>query len=305
MRAISLFLVPIAYLSPTVAAWAFLVRSKVISEGASATFEITDDGGGFTFPYTMTVLKRVPNSNDEQVGLVLTSGNETTFYWTCNQPVGTFVRFRLMSAAQVNAATSDYYEIQPSAQATASSLSVLSVKSTSSLYAATQTAQGSSTSIALGTSATSTPSSASSRQAPVGAIVGAIVGGLLLLSALALVFWIRRRKRSRVDNQAMAQYDSSPHVTPFTDGQTAQTIIPPVGYAPHSNFEEDPPVYSPHNTETTSYFAGSDSGRTESSYRPPPSTGKSRYLSINHSFSLFYFSHNWAYGPAGYWISIL
>ncbi|KAG8763329.1 hypothetical protein FRC11_004761 [Ceratobasidium sp. 423] len=289
MRAISVLLVAIAYLSPTVAGWAFLVRSQVISEGASATFEITDDGGGFTFPYTMTVLKRVPNSNDQQVGLVLTSGNETTFYWTCNQPAGAYVRFRLMSAAQVNAATSDYYEIQastyhPSAQATASSLSVLSVQSTSSLYAKTQTARGSGTATASDTTATSSPSpsSASPGRAPVGAIVGAVIGGVLLLAILGIIaFWIRRRKRSSVDTQGMAQHDYNPHVTPFTHGQTTQTIIPPAGYVSQSNFEEEPPIYSPRDTETTTYFTGSGSGRTESSYRSPPLTGKSRYLPVN------------------------
>ncbi|CAE6395373.1 unnamed protein product [Rhizoctonia solani] len=272
----------IAYLLPSVAGWAFLVRSQVISEGASATFEITDDGGGFTFPYTMTVLKRVANSNDEQVGLVLTSGNETTFYWTCNQPAGTSVRFRLMSGAQVNAATSDYYEIQPSAQATASSLSVLSVQSTSSLYAKTQTTQGTGTASAPGATETSELSTAvSSKRISTGAIVGAIVGGILLLVALGIVaFMIRRRKRYSTNTQDMTQYDSAPHVTPFTHSQTTQTIIPPMGYVSQSNFEEEPPVYSPRDAGTTTYFTGSESGRSESSYRPSPSTGKSRYLPV-------------------------
>ncbi|CAE6535993.1 unnamed protein product [Rhizoctonia solani] len=286
MHAISVLLVAIAYFSPTVVGWAFLVRSKTISEGASATFEITDDGGGFTFPYTMTVLKRVPNSNDEQVGLVLTSGNETTFYWTCNQPAGAYVRFRLMSAAQVNAATSDYYEIQastyqPSAQATASSLSALSVQSTSSLYMKTQTTQGSGIATAPSTTASSSPSPASSGQTPVGAIVGAAIGGVLFLAVLGIIaFWIRRRKRSSVDTQGMVQHDYDPYVTPFTHGQTTQAI-PPAGYVSQSNFEEEPPVYSPHNTEATTYFTGSESGRTQSSYRSAPPTGKSRYLPVN------------------------
>ncbi|KAH7338838.1 hypothetical protein B0J17DRAFT_658674 [Rhizoctonia solani] len=269
-----LLLAAIAYLLPTVAGWAFLVRSEYISEGASATFEITDDGGGFTFPYTMTVLKRVANSNDEQVGLVLTSGNETTFYWTCNQPVGASVRFRLMSGAQVNAATSDYYQIQPSAQATASSLSVASVQSTSSLYAKTQTAQGSGTASAPGATGTSEVSPAvSSKRISNGAIVGAIVGGVSLLVVLGIVaFVIRRRKRYSTNTQDVVQYDSAPHTT--------QTIVPPMGYVSPSNFEEEPPVYSPRNDEATTYFTGSESGGTESSYRPSPSTGKSRYLPV-------------------------
>ncbi|CAE6343030.1 unnamed protein product [Rhizoctonia solani] len=282
MRAISLFVVAVAYLLPTVAGWAFLVRSQVISEGASATFEITDDGGGFTFPYTMTVLKRVSNSADEQVGLVLTNGNETTFYWTCNQPAGTFVRFKLMSGAQVNAATSDYYEIQASSQATALSLSSLSVQSTSSLYAKTQTTQGpSTTTVTPSTTATNEPSSTSSTT-PVGAIVGAIIGGVFLLAVLGLViFWMHRHKRSSSNPQGMLQYDPDPHVTPFTHGQMAQTIIPPAGYVSQSNFEEEPPVYSPHNTDTTTYFSGSESGMTESVYRPPRSAGKFQYLPVS------------------------
>ncbi|CAE6521321.1 unnamed protein product [Rhizoctonia solani] len=282
MRAISLFLIVIAYLFPTVAGWAFLVRSQAISEGASATFEITDDGGGFTFPYTMTVLKRASNSSDEQVGLVQTNGNETTFYWTCNQPAGASVRFRLMSAAQVNAATSKYYEIQPSAQATASSLSVLSVQSTSSLYAKTPATQASETATKPSATIIDDSSSVSSTKTPVGAIAGAIVGALLLLGVLGFVaFWMRRHRRSSTSTQGMIQYDPDPHVTPFTHGQTAHTVVPPAGYVSQSNFEEEPPVYSPHNTEATTYFTGSESGRTESSYRPPPSTGKSQYLPVN------------------------
>ncbi|KDN44839.1 hypothetical protein RSAG8_05312, partial [Rhizoctonia solani AG-8 WAC10335] len=93
-----------------------------------------------------------------------------------------------------------------------------------------------------------------------------------------VALWMRRHKRSSVDTQGMIQYDPDPHVTPFTYSQLAQTIIPPAGYVSQSNFEEDPPLYSPRNTETTTYFTGSESGRTESSFRPPPLTGKSRYL---------------------------
>ncbi|CAE6531046.1 unnamed protein product [Rhizoctonia solani] len=285
MHLVSLLFVAAAYLFPTVAGWAFLVRSQVISEGASATFEITDDGGGFTFPYTMTVLKRVTNSSDEQVGLVQTSGNETTFYWTCNQSAGTSVRFKLMSAAQVNAATSDYYEIQATKRSgyrvqlefAFCPLHVLLVRQNTNHrkigdhHSIRDTKQSA--------TATNEPSSAAT-QTPVGAIVGAIVGGVLLLVALGLVlFWMRRHKRPSA--QGMVQYDPDPHVTPFTHGQMAQTIIPPTGYVSQPNFDEEPPVYSPRDIENTTYFTGSESGRAESSYRPSPSTSKSRYLPVS------------------------
>ncbi|CAE6417257.1 unnamed protein product [Rhizoctonia solani] len=278
MRAVVLFLA-IAYLSPTVVGWAFLVRSYVITEGADASFEITDDGGGFTFPYSMTVLKRGSNSSEEEVGLVLTNGNETEFYWTCNQPAGSTLRFRVMSAARVNAATSKYYEVQPGIQAIASSLSAESVRSTSSLHAQTQSMQISGTAGASAT-ATNSPSN-SSNNTPVGAIVGATIGGMLLLIALgAVAFLVRRRKKSNPHAPGMVQYDPDPHVTPFTHGRAEQTIIPPAGYVSRSDIEEEPPVYSPRNPATTTYFTGSESGRTESSYRPPP-TGKARYIPVS------------------------
>ncbi|CAE6466419.1 unnamed protein product [Rhizoctonia solani] len=276
MRPVALFLA-IVYLSPTVAGWAFLVRSYVITEGADASFEITDDGGGFTFPYTMSVLKRGSNSSDEEVGFVLTNGNETEFYWTCNQPAGSNLRFRVMSGARVNAATSRYYEVQPGVRAIASSLSAESVRSTSSLHAQTQTTD---TAVASATT-TSTPSD-SSNKAPVGAIVGAIIGGVLLLFALGIIaFLVRRRKKSSADTQGMVHYNPHPHVTPFVHGQTEQTIVPPAGYVSHSNYDEEPPIYSPRNPEATTYFTGSESGRTEDSYRPPPPTGKARYLPVS------------------------
>ncbi|CEL56043.1 hypothetical protein RSOLAG1IB_07496 [Rhizoctonia solani AG-1 IB] len=271
MRVPVLFLA-IAYLSPTVAGWAFRVLSTVITEGADAFFEVTDDGGGFWFPYTMTVFKRGSNSSDEQVGLVLTNGNDTEFSWNCNQPAGSSLRFSLMSAARVNAARSGYYEVQPSFQAMASSLSAASIRSTS-LQGQTQTTATSAT-------ATSAPSD-SSNKAPVGAIVGAAISGVLLLVALgAIVFLVRRRKKSSADTQNMVQYDPHPHVTPFLDGRTEQTIVPPAGYVSYSNFEEEPPVYSPRTPEATTYYTGSESGRTESSYRPPLLSGKARYLPV-------------------------
>ncbi|CAE6334737.1 unnamed protein product [Rhizoctonia solani] len=255
MRVPVLFLA-IAYLSPTVAGWAFRVLSTVITEGADAFFEVTDDGGGFWFPYTMTVFKRGSNSSDEQVGLVLTNGNDTEFSWNCNQPAGSSLRFSLMSAARVNAARSGYYEVQ-----------------STSLQGQTQTTATSAT-------ATSAPSD-SSNKAPVGAIVGAAISGVLLLVALgAIVFLVRRRKKSSADTQNMVQYDPHPHVTPFLDGRTEQTIIPPAGYVSYSNFEEEPPVYSPRIPEATTYYTGSESGRTESSYRPPLLSGKARYLPV-------------------------
>ncbi|CCO30100.1 hypothetical protein BN14_04124 [Rhizoctonia solani AG-1 IB] len=252
MRVPVLFLA-IACLSPTVAGWAFRVLSTVITEGADAFFEVTDDGGGFWFPYTMTVFKRGSNSSDEQVGLVLTNGNDTEFSWNCNQPAGSSLRFSLMSAARVNAARSGYYEVQ-----------------STSLQGQTQTTATSAT-------ATSAPSD-SSNKAPVGAIVGArrIAAGRLG----AIVFLVRRRKKSSADTQNMVQYDPHPHVTPFLDGRTEQTIVPPAGYVSYSNFEEEPPVYSPRTPEATTYYTGSESGRTESSYRPPLLSGKARYLPV-------------------------
>ncbi|KAF8600907.1 hypothetical protein BDV93DRAFT_257760 [Ceratobasidium sp. AG-I] len=147
--------------------WGFSIRTTTFAEGALGEFEITnDDGGGYTFPYTMTVFKQAPDLSDEQVGIVY--ANKTVFEWWCNQPAGSNIWFRLMSAAAVNEATSRYYRVRPGAQATISSISTMSIASTAGLSQTSSSTQP--------TPDTESPSSlhSSPKGIPTGAIAGAV-----------------------------------------------------------------------------------------------------------------------------------
>ncbi|KAF8600906.1 hypothetical protein BDV93DRAFT_525154 [Ceratobasidium sp. AG-I] len=238
-----------------VVGWGFAILSTTFAEGATGSFQITNnDGGGYSFPYTMTVFKQVPNTSDEQVGIVY--ANETSFYWTCNQPAGSNIKFRLMSSANVNAATSRYYLVQPGAQATVSSISTMSVASTAK--------QGQTASSAEPTS-TGGPA-ASPKGVPTGVIVGAIIGAvMLLLLLLVIVVRVYRLRRSKPIHEETAQPDS---VTPFTYGPSHLPSAPLMGYVSHSNINEEPPVYSPPGAQSTGY-PGSVSYPSSSSYSDP------------------------------------
>lgn len=271
-------LVAITYLFGSVAGWGFL-PARSVAEGATATFQITNtDGGGYSFPYTMTVLKQVENSNDEQVGLVYT--NDTTFYWECNQAAGTSLRFRLVSKANVNAATSDYMTVQFGAQATASSLSLKSLASVTSKQDPTS-AQSSGTAAATQAAGND---QISQENVPVGAIVGGVVGGVLVV--LIIAFAIIRTRRARKSSYVPEVSQQEP-VTPFTYGHSPQQTVPPMGYVTYSSYpNEEPPVYSPHGTDAaTSYFTGPGSSTggamTEISETPPARRGKTGYAPVS------------------------
>lgn len=259
--------------------WGFAIQTTTFSEGAMGSFLITNsDGGGYSFPYTMTVFKQVTNSSDEQVGIVY--ANETSFSWTCNQPAGSNIRFRLMSSANVNAATSNYFLVHPGAQATASSISTMSVAST-----ARQGQTGSSS-----PEPTSTSGSASTvKGVPIGMIVGVIIGAvMLLLLLLAIIVRLYRLRKSKTTHEEPDQHNP---VTPFTYGASHLPTAPLMGYASHSNISEDPPIYSPPGTQPTTYPSSSSySDPYETSYGspsternepvPPIRSGKSRFAPV-------------------------
>ncbi|KAG9119628.1 hypothetical protein FRC07_005276 [Ceratobasidium sp. 392] len=231
LRSLGLCLTVVVNLVQVVLGWGFLPPRRV-QEGANATFQITNnDGGGFFYPYTMTVFKKVLGKPDEQVGLVYT--NESPFYWDCNQPAGTVLEFRLVSKANVNYATSGNMTVQPGAEAAASSISTQSVVSTASLFSKTA---------AQPTQTESGPQYGKANIST-GAIVGVTVAGVLLLILLLLIaWWAYRRRKSKVAPEADHNNDT---ITPFMHSQSHQRMLP-MGYVGgYATPSEEPPEYTP------------------------------------------------------------
>lgn len=73
---------------------------------------------------------------------------------------------------------------------------------------------------------------------------------MLLLLLLVIIIRAYRLRKSKPIHEAASQHDL---VTPFAYGPSHLSTAPLMGYASHSNINEEPPVYSPPGTQHTSY----------------------------------------------------
>ncbi|KAG8694571.1 hypothetical protein FRC08_008400 [Ceratobasidium sp. 394] len=254
---IALWLILTTNLAQVVMGWAFGLPPRGIIEGANAEFRVVDDGGGFFYPYTMTVLKKVLNQPNQQVGLVY--ANETPFYWDCNQPAGTVLEFRLVSKANVNVASSGNMTVRPGAEALASSISVQSVASTASLFSRTATGQATQTG-SNGDPSTGTPLGggaevSKAKGISTGAVVGVSIAGALLLITVLLFLWCLCRRRNSKSTQEAAH--PSDNITPFMQNQPHQ-LVPPTGHvSAYTHSYDEPPEYSPLSEPTNTQWGQS------------------------------------------------
>ncbi|QRV80382.1 Transmembrane alpha-helix domain [Ceratobasidium sp. AG-Ba] len=273
LRGLALGLVSLAHLIQVAMGWAFQVPPRIV-EGANAEFEVVDDGGGFYYPYTMTVLKKVLGQPAQQVGLVYT--DVATFYWDCNQPAGTVLEFRLVSKANVNVASSGNMTVLPGAQAAASSVSVQSVASTASLFSRTagsssitsqapQTGGSGTAQPSVFASATSGVRTENPKGVPVGVAVGVSIAGVVLLVALLFLIWRVRRLRQDKDIPEPA-FRHEESITPFMHGQPHQHT-PPLGYvSSYASPYEEPPEYAPPSQAPSSGNLSSLTGYPSTTY---------------------------------------
>ncbi|KAG9100948.1 hypothetical protein FS749_011456 [Ceratobasidium sp. UAMH 11750] len=196
----------------------------------------------------MTVIKKVLNQPNQQIGLVYT--NSTPFYWYCNQPAGTVLEFRLVSKANVNVASSGYnMTVQSDAGALASSISVQSVASMVSLFSRTATSQATPTGTYGYPWATSTPvgggseMSRDTKEVSASVVVGVgIAGALLLITLLFILWWVYRRGNPKSTQEPAHPSDN---IMSFMQNQPHQ-FVPPAGYvSAYTHSYQDPPQYPP------------------------------------------------------------
>ncbi|KAG8706568.1 hypothetical protein FRC08_000976 [Ceratobasidium sp. 394] len=246
--------------------WSFLTPLSVV-EGGHISFQlINNDGGGYNFPYTFTIYNN-GTGKDEQVNLQYVSA--TPFFWDNNQPVGAFLKFRIVDVNNF-VSTTDYVQVSPNP----TFVSSMSVQSTASVISLGSTLTRNTNSVSLTPAPTGIQTSTATAgpvKTNVGAIAGGVVGGVLILAtivAAAVLFLCRRRKRP--DQSAKVDLDEPipPFtVTPFTfdnntnvhssDGTISQggttAYAPtlqggPSSYAPseiYAGQHDAPPIYSP------------------------------------------------------------
>ncbi|KAG8680163.1 hypothetical protein FRC09_018438, partial [Ceratobasidium sp. 395] len=192
MRSFFWALVVVLGTCQTALGWSFLTPKSVVAHRSPTP--LTD----YQFPYTFTIYKNNTQGQDQQVNLQYVTA--TPFFWDNNQPVGASLKFRIVDANNF-VATTEYVPVLPnptfvssrSVQSTASAASVGStvVQNTNSVPQPTPI----STPTGIVTS-TATPSPVKTN---VGAIAGGVVGGVMILAtitAVAALFFYRRRKRS-------------------------------------------------------------------------------------------------------------
>ncbi|QRV94876.1 transmembrane protein [Ceratobasidium sp. AG-Ba] len=259
--------------------WAFGFP-KMVQEGAGARCEVLDDGGGYSFPYTMTVLKKVLGQPPEQVGLVYT--NEFVFYWDCNQPAGTVLEFRLVSKSSINVASSGNITVRPGAEASASIISVQSIAVVDVSFdwgrVNSQTIQtGSSGAIQSSAlaSATSGVGTETLKGVPVSVVVGVSIAGFVLLVAIIFLIWRMRRLRQDRHAREPVFLDESP-ITPFMHHQPDQHT-PPIGYvSSYASPQEEPPEYAPPSQTPSSWCPSTSTGYPSTTYPSTSSPSEGR-----------------------------
>lgn len=291
MTLLTLLLVALGFCH-RVAAWGLLAPVHV-QERQHVQVELTnDDGGGYNWPYEFEVWKNVSGKDDERIHLQ--EVRATPIFWDNNQPVGTFIRFRIKDVNNFVSGT-EFVQVERDPSISISSVSMLSTASAASVRS-TATVTTSTTSTPTTTTWTSATEMASAAASPgptsvdtnTGAIAGGVVGGVLLLAAItiALIFFLRRRK-SKPQMEEIDILNEPTAATPFIyedpyRTRTDQTQRYDGPSQPYQGAGDAPPVYSPpSSTSNDLSSAGSPSSYGTSSVARGASTRKGAYAPLS------------------------